>query len=590
MKVIIADDSSTIRACVQDMLADLSGVDVVGEADDAPGAIQLVQDLSPDVAVLDISMPGGGGLEVLKQLQQRENPPVSIMLTNFPYPEYRQKCMEAGAEFFFDKSSEFDKVPMVLRVLAQSGDVRKFSHHVAMEQLVEMSERTQQLVDVERKHRDVEQALGRREAILFAVGHAADRFLKTEAWTTVAADVLAGLGKAAEVCCAYIVQTGDCSTDNIDDFLWVSPAARAEGRPYDNAWMQQNRMLLRGWSERLKEGEIITGLTRELTGDEHAMLSAGAVLSFVVIPVFQGDSWWGAIGFYDSRHERQWLSVETEALRTAAATLSAAIYRRETEISLRQYSEHLEEMVTARTRELRHAEDQLLQRERLAVLGKLARGVGHELRNPLSVIANAVYFLKTVLRDADAKTVEYLDMIAGEVRVAERTVSDLLLFSKTGMTDRARYEVRELVRQALAKLAPPTGVAVSTDVMPDTPPVFVDRDQVLRIITNLLANAYQCMPEGGRVDICARGVADAVLLEVRDKGCGIPRADVERIFEPLFTTKARGIGLGLALGRNLAELNGGALTVVSEEGCGSTFTVTLPVDTGEDNAVSDGET
>jgi len=559
------------------MLADLSEVDVVGEAGDAPSAIQLVQDLSPDVAVLDISMPGGGGLEVLKQMQHREHPPVSIMLTNYPYPEYRQKCMEAGAEFFFDKSSEFDKVPMVLKVLSRDGDIRKFSHHVAMEQLVEMSERTQQLVDVERKHRDVEQALRRREAILFAVGHAADRFLKAEAWTTVAENVLARLGKAAEVCCAYIMPIGDPGTDRVQDFLWISETAQAAERPDDSGWLRRNRKLLGLWAEKLRKGEVVTGLVHDFHGKERVLLSNGAVRSLVVIPVFHGDSLWGALGFYDARNERRWLSVETEALRTAAATLSAAIYRRETEISLRNYSEHLEEMVSARTRELRHAEDQLLQGEKLTVLGKLARGVGHELRNPLSVIANAVYFLK-MLRKSDPKTAEYLDMISAEVRTAEQIVSDLLMFSRSGMMNRARHDVVDLVLQALKTLEPPSGVAVSTDMAPDAPTVLIDGEQVLRVITNLLTNAYQCMPDGGNVTVRVRSGGDAVLLEIRDEGPGIPAADIERIFEPLFTTKARGIGLGLALGRNLSELNGGSLTVASEEDHGSTFTLTLPVE------------
>ena len=259
-----------------------------------------------------------------------------------------------------------------------------------------------------------------------------------------------------------------------------------------------------------------------------------------------------------------------------------AIERKQAEGALREYSERLAEMVEKRTKELRDAHERLVRSEKLAVLGQLAGGVGHELRNPLGVISNAVYFLQMTLSDADETTREYLGIISSEVRNSEKIVSDLLDFSRTRAPEREEVAVSELVVQVLEKHPPPEEVRVSSEIAPDLPPVFVDPRQMGQVLVNLVTNAYQAMPEGGRLVIKTSEVSGKpprsqwVALSITDTGCGISQENMERLFEPLFTTKARGIGLGLAVSRNLVEANGGSLEVESELGKGSTFTVTLP--------------
>jgi signal transduction histidine kinase len=218
------------------------------------------------------------------------------------------------------------------------------------------------------------------------------------------------------------------------------------------------------------------------------------------------------------------------------------------------------------------------------VLGQLAGGVGHELRNPLGVISNAVYYLKMVLSDADETTREYLEIISSEVHNAEKIVSDLLDFSRTRPPERKEIAISDLVAQTLEKCLPPEGMQVITEMASDLPAVFVDSRQIRQVLVNLVTNAYQAMPDSGCVTITAeliegvsiRNPKSEIRIQVSDTGCGIPPKNLEKLFEPLFTTKARGIGLGLAVSKNLVEANGGTIEVESQESKSSTFTVILP--------------
>lgn len=117
IRVFIADDSATVRDRLMTLLAEMPAVEIVGQAADAAEAIQAIQRLSPDVVILDIRMPAGSGIGVLRSLQQKPDKPKFIMLTNYPFLQYRKTCLEAGASYFFDKSSEFEKIPQALEQL-----------------------------------------------------------------------------------------------------------------------------------------------------------------------------------------------------------------------------------------------------------------------------------------------------------------------------------------------------------------------------------------------------------------------------------------------------------------------------------------
>jgi DNA-binding NarL/FixJ family response regulator len=119
MKVFIADDSQVLRERLQEMLSELPEIEIMGYAQDVPEALTSIKTLEPDVVILDIRMPGGSGIDVLQDIKKKKQTPMVIVLTNYPYPQYRKKCMEMGADFFFDKSAEFEKITAVFKQLTE---------------------------------------------------------------------------------------------------------------------------------------------------------------------------------------------------------------------------------------------------------------------------------------------------------------------------------------------------------------------------------------------------------------------------------------------------------------------------------------
>ena len=243
-----------------------------------------------------------------------------------------------------------------------------------------------------------------------------------------------------------------------------------------------------------------------------------------------------------------------------------------------EFTHQLEARVEERTDELRKTQATLVQRERLAILGQLAGSVGHELRNPLGVMTNAVYYLQAVLADEPESVHEYLGILRTQIGLSEKIIADLLDYARVKQPQREHVNVARLAQEQMDRLSSHDGVRVVTDFPPDLRDAYVDRVQVGQIVLNLLTNAVQSMPEhGGTLTLRGRGLSDDwVVLDVEDTGHGIPAEEHEKVFEPLFTTKARGIGLGLAVSRGLAQANGGTLSLISKIGHGTTFSLRLP--------------
>lgn len=245
----------------------------------------------------------------------------------------------------------------------------------------------------------------------------------------------------------------------------------------------------------------------------------------------------------------------------------------------------LEHRVEERTRELRatldklhEAQEELLRQERLAILGQLASGVGHELRNPLAVMTNALYYLDMVLEEATPEVQEYLGIVRHQIGLSEKIVSDLLDFARIKTPERQELALPALADQQIERLDLGNGLAVDRRFPTDLPMAYGDPVQLGQVVLNLVTNAVQAMGDSdGTLTLRGRSPAPGTVeLEVSDSGPGVPGELRDRIFEPLFTTKARGIGLGLAVSRGLAEANGGSLSLVSRPGEGAVFVLALP--------------
>jgi signal transduction histidine kinase len=250
-------------------------------------------------------------------------------------------------------------------------------------------------------------------------------------------------------------------------------------------------------------------------------------------------------------------------------------------------SQHgLEDKVAERTgqltdtlKQLEVAQTALVRREKLAILGQLASGVGHELRNPLGVMTNAVYYLEAI-QPGPPKVREYLEILRNQIRLSEKIVGDLLDFARVRPPALESVVLPELVESQLGRASVPENVRVIREFPGDLPTAHVDPIQIGQVVLNLLTNAIQAMEDaGGVLTLHGWRSGDCVTLQVADTGPGMTPDVLAQVFEPLFTTKARGIGLGLAVSRSLAEANAGTIVAASVPGRGATLTLTLPATT-----------
>jgi signal transduction histidine kinase len=244
---------------------------------------------------------------------------------------------------------------------------------------------------------------------------------------------------------------------------------------------------------------------------------------------------------------------------------------------LEKWGHQLEGKVKDRTEELKNAQEQLLKSERLATIGQLAASVGHELRNPLGVLHNSLYLLESKLKDSDEKVRRQLETMKREVSRSNTIISDLLNFSRSGEPVFAPVDLMQTVEEALSKIPVPDGVDVVTDLA-SLPPVNADRIQLESVIINLVSNGIQAMPDGGTLTVEVSRADDCVQMRISDTGVGISKESFDKIFEPLFTTKSKGIGLGLCVTKRFIENHGGTIEVESTQNRGTTFRVKLPLE------------
>ena len=279
------------------------------------------------------------------------------------------------------------------------------------------------------------------------------------------------------------------------------------------------------------------------------------------------------------------LLVGALAVDRLAAYMRRSLERARAEVALRKHMEQevlklnasLEERVAERTHELQEAQEKILRQEKLAILGQMAGSVGHELRNPLGVINSSIYYLRLVLPDANEKIKQHLDMIENQVHVSDKIIGDLLGFARVTSVKRETVVVSDLVKRVLERFPVPATITLALEIPDSLPRVVVDPLQMEQVLGNLVTNGCQAMPEGGKLTVSANHQEEMVAIAVRDSGSGITPENMQKLFEPLFTTKAGGIGLGLAVSKKLAEANGGRIEVESEAGKGSTFRLVLPV-------------
>ncbi|MCW3998703.1 MAG: PAS domain S-box protein [Candidatus Bathyarchaeota archaeon] len=249
--------------------------------------------------------------------------------------------------------------------------------------------------------------------------------------------------------------------------------------------------------------------------------------------------------------------------------------RKRMEAQIEEYNKRLEALVAQRTAQLREA-------ERLAAIGQTAGMVGHDLRNPLQTIVGELYLAKIEISDIDdsdpgkAKMLESLQNLSDQVSYMDKIVSDLQTFVKPVTVQKQMLDLKQLISGVLTQVDVPRNVECTLDVKALS--AYADPQLLKRVLINLVTNAVQAMPNGGRLTVASTYIdgQKSVEVVVSDTGTGISDEIKPKLFMPLFTTKAKGQGFGLAVCKRVIEAQGGNIRFESTEGQGTTFFVTLP--------------
>ncbi len=282
--------------------------------------------------------------------------------------------------------------------------------------------------------------------------------------------------------------------------------------------------------------------------------------------------------------ERQWLTFVLTLvviLWVTWASDALALLLKRVGNHLEKLNSTLETRIAERTRELHESQAHVLHQERMAALGLLAAGVAHEVGNRVTSISAMVQILQR--REHDEHTGEKLALISGQLKRIQATLRELVQFSRPPSTVRSNVSIASVVDEAcdIAHFYQRTArIQVVSNVPSDLPRILGARDQLVQVVLNLILNAVDATmgnsPSTARIEITARALDDRVEVAVIDNGCGLSSEQEQRLFQPYFTTKSHGTGLGLFVSRKMIEEHGGRITHEANPNGGAIFRFSLP--------------
>jgi len=229
-------------------------------------------------------------------------------------------------------------------------------------------------------------------------------------------------------------------------------------------------------------------------------------------------------------------------------------------------------------KELKRMHEEIIRKEKLATIGTLASGVGHELRNPLTSIKMVAFFLLRNLKTDDPKVKNFLEILNNEVNVVNKIITDLLDFSRIRKLNKVKVAIDNIIEESIKSSHLNKKIKIIKEISSELKEIYVDPDSMKQVFVNLITNASDAVENGGEIKIKTTIQEKEMEIGFSDTGCGISKEIVDSIFEPLVTTKAKGIGLGLAIVRNIIEQHNGKITVETDEGKGTTFSIILPIE------------
>lgn len=522
--VLVADDEINTTIMLQHIF-ERDGYRVE-RVNDGFAAIEAAKSILPDLILLDIRMPRLDGFEVLRLLRADEQTatiPTIVITANATAPADVERGLNLGADDYLEKPF----APQELLARARS--------KIRARQLEDaLHRRTQQLETLLRVSEQFNQHLEMRDLLDLIVDLVLERLpgdvamihLLDEQGQIIDSRTRDRVGSANvpvdAAVIAYSIRSGEA-------VLW-----------------DESNLPIAGFSSAmtstLRHGETLIGLL--------TLMSATTP--------------------YDENHLRLFNGIATQA---ALALRNAELYQIQA-----NYALHLEDMVAERTQELQSAQQLLIRSEKLASIGHLAASIAHEINNPLMPVGLLLERLVDELRESGAPVdFQEIEMIQEHVERIRRIVRSLLEFARPDPNLRS-LDVKNIIENVLKlnyKFFEHERIQIETHFS-EAPPVFGSKDQLEAVFMNLVLNAQAAMEGGGKLTINTYAADNQAVLEFVDTGVGIPQENINRIFDPFFSTKATGTGLGLFVCYSVVEGHHGTIEVESQVGSGTRFTVRLP--------------
>jgi len=559
-KILIVDDrEDNLQFLTEYVLASEGYSHVI--ARDGLSALQKALTEKPDLIIMDIRMPGMTGLEVLEELNRREvNIPV-ILMTFHGSEETAVQAFRLGAKDYVIKPFEMDEMHLAINRALSETRLRQEKEELSEVLLRSNQQLTQRIRELN---------------ALFGIGKSVTSLLDLE-------KVLNRIVEAA----VYITGAEEGTLLLVDEDtgeLYLR-AARNLGDKYARGFRLKVEDSLAG--QVVKTGKPVIAQVNE--SDEGLKIKTGyLVRSLLNVPLKTANKVLGVLSV-DNRVSTRMFATNDQYLLSALADWATIAIENarvvenleQARVEIAKWNEELEQRIADRTKELRAAQDRLVQSEKLASIGQLASGVAHEINNPIGVILS---FAQVLVRKVSPEDPFYkpLRSIEREALRCKAIVHNLLDFARRTTPTLKLLDINRVLDvtcDLVSHQLDDVGTKLIKSYEPKLAPIMGDANQLQQVFTNIIMNAHQAMPDGGELRITTRQLANEVQVLFADSGNGIPPEHLKRIFDPFFTTKevGQGTGLGLSVSYGIVQSHGGTIEVESKVGLGSVFVVRLPI-------------
>ena len=597
IRVLHVDDEAGFLKVTKECLEE-EGPFKVDTALSVDEALNKMKEKEYDAVVSDYRMPGKDGLEFLKQLRKRGNNIPFVIFTGKGREEVAIKALNMGADRYLNKTGAPETVYCELAhairqaVDRRSTQIESFKREAKLNAILESSPEAITVTDLdgnvtECNQTAVDMYCGQSKEDL--VGYNALEFIakkdREKAIQNLKKTIEQGSVKTVE----YSLLTEDGR--EFPGELSASVVRDASGKPMHIV------SISRDITERKKAEADLRRLATIITDSNDAvtvMDMEGRIIDwnkgaedtygyskdealgmdgFKIVPEDKKQETIDAIGKIKMNETVG--SFETKRLAKDGRVLDMWL----TVTKLADDEGNAVALVTTERdiTEKKRLEESLRFSEKFATVGQWASSVAHEIRNPLGVIKNTVYFLNIRLKEnADEKIVKHLRIMEENINAADHIISDLLDLARNKVDALELVDLNGILERALASLAFPENIKVITK-LDKIPQMLLDPERIQRVFLNIIQNAVAAMPKGGKLTVGISRSGNSVEISFKDSGEGITEENMQKLFTPLFTTKTKGLGLGLAICKQIVESHQGDIVVKSKAGEGALFTVRLPI-------------